>query len=859
MTCAGGTMPYDLVPGAFVAREQERKQVLGAVLARRGAAVVGPGGVGKTALLTAVTSQLGASRFEVVWTAATEASRQVPFGVFRGLLGVGGRLDHGQAYGLLRTELARRAGRRTPVLVIDDVHHLDDASAALTLSLAGDGNPRLVVSAQSGLPASDAVVALWKDSYLERLDIAPFGLADTARLVHALMDGAAAHPTVDLLYQWTGGNPLFLTELARHGRATRRLVSAGGLWWWRGPLSVPPRLAELFERELRGLDPRHQDALAAVALGEPLSLPVLEAVAPDVVESLEEQGLLCTVEIGGQILVRLGQPMLGAALRHRLPRLRRRRLAAALLDACTPSGPDPVTRARWQLDAHGPVDSALLIRAAETVCRQDPELACRFARRALERSSAAAVPLAHALVELGDTAQARKVLERTREAAATPSGRLRLATALAAHRCWADRDPAGASDELVALRAEATAPSAQAALDGVHALVLLFGGRTAAAARLAERVLHEAFHGPGVAAARLALAASLALTGRTADAATLAEDPSPDRALPSYLPDLATSLRAFAQLWPASGPLRPIDSRPLPRRAGQGLPPGGEGALLGGYLQWVSGRRTEAMARLREAVVQQAGGPRLFLTEASSWLAICLAEEQRPDCAEQAIAPCWADRVAVVPGQVHRAAAVIAAARGDSAGAAVSIRAAVDAAREAGCWAVEAEYLTCAAWLSPAGPPPAVLDRLTEVVRHVDAPRLVTGAEAVLALARGAGPELLDHAVRLDALGLSTQAWRLAERAAATLQKQGGSRRGDAVVLVGRLRERLGVTAPPAQPVALTTREVEIASLAAGGLSDRAISHRLAVSVRTVESHLTRIYRKLGVHSRRDLPPVLRG
>ncbi|MFC0850053.1 LuxR C-terminal-related transcriptional regulator [Streptomyces noboritoensis] len=847
-------MPYDLVPGTFVAREQERKQVLGAVLARKGAAVVGPAGVGRTALLTAVTAQLGVSRFEVVWTAATEASRQVPFGVFRGLLGVGGRLDHGQAYGLLGAELARRAGRRTPVLVIDDVHHLDDASAALTLSLAGDGNLRLVVSAQSGLPASDAVVALWKDSYLERFDIAPFGPADTGRLVHALMEGAAAHPTVDLLYQWTGGNPLFLTELVRHGRATRRLVSAGGLWWWRGPLSVPPRLAELFERELRGLDPRHQDALAAVALGEPLSLPVLEAVAPDVVESLEEQGLLCTVEIGGQILVRLGQPMLGAALRHRLPRLRRRRLAAALLDACTPSGPDPVTRARWQLDAHGPVDSALLIRAAETVCRQDPELACRFARRALERSSAAAVPLAHALVELGDTAQARKVLERTREAATTPSGRLRLATALAAHRCWADRDPAGAADELVALRAGATAPSAQAALDGVHALVLLFGGRTGAAARLAERVLHQASHGPGVAAARLALAASLALTGRTADAATLAEDPSPDRALPSYLPDLAPSLRAFAQLWPASDLRRPIGRRPV-----QGLPPGGEGALLGGYLQWVRGLRTDAMARLREAVVQQAGGPRLFLTEASSWLAICLAEEQRPDCAEQAIAPCWADRVAVVPGQVHRAAAVIAAARGDTAGAAVSMRAAVDAAREAGCWAVEAEYLTYAAWLGPAGPPPAVLDRLAEVVRHVDAPRLVTGAEAVLALARGAGTELLDHAVRLDALGLSTQAWRLAERAAATLQQQGGSRRGDAVVLVGRLRERLGVAPPPAQPVALTTREVEIASLAAGGLSDRAISHRLAVSVRTVESHLTRIYRKLGVHSRRDLPPVLRG
>lgn len=273
-------MPYDLVPGVFVARERERQRVLGAVLARRGAAVVGPGGVGKTALLAAVTARLGASRFAVVRTAATEAGRRVPFGAFRALLGDGGGLDEGRAYGLLRGELARRAGRRVPVLVIDDAHYLDDASAALTLSLAAEGGPRLVVTARPGLPAPDAVVALWKDGYPERLDLAPFGVADTARLVRALLDGAAARPTVELLHRWTGGNPLLLTELVRHGHATGHLVSGGGVWWRRGPLTAPPRLAELVERELRGLDPRHRDALAAVALGEPLPLPVLEKVVP---------------------------------------------------------------------------------------------------------------------------------------------------------------------------------------------------------------------------------------------------------------------------------------------------------------------------------------------------------------------------------------------------------------------------------------------------------------------------------------------------------------------------------------------------------------------------------------------------
>jgi DNA-binding NarL/FixJ family response regulator len=55
----------------------------------------------------------------------------------------------------------------------------------------------------------------------------------------------------------------------------------------------------------------------------------------------------------------------------------------------------------------------------------------------------------------------------------------------------------------------------------------------------------------------------------------------------------------------------------------------------------------------------------------------------------------------------------------------------------------------------------------------------------------------------------------------------------------------------------LTPREREVALLAAGGLSSPAIAERLVVSVRTVDNHLQRVYGKLGIGGRGELPAAL--
>jgi DNA-binding CsgD family transcriptional regulator len=55
----------------------------------------------------------------------------------------------------------------------------------------------------------------------------------------------------------------------------------------------------------------------------------------------------------------------------------------------------------------------------------------------------------------------------------------------------------------------------------------------------------------------------------------------------------------------------------------------------------------------------------------------------------------------------------------------------------------------------------------------------------------------------------------------------------------------------------LTASERRVAQLAADGATNREIAQRLFITVKTVDSHLTRTYRKLGISSRRELAVAL--
>jgi DNA-binding CsgD family transcriptional regulator len=85
---------------------------------------------------------------------------------------------------------------------------------------------------------------------------------------------------------------------------------------------------------------------------------------------------------------------------------------------------------------------------------------------------------------------------------------------------------------------------------------------------------------------------------------------------------------------------------------------------------------------------------------------------------------------------------------------------------------------------------------------------------------------------------------------------------GGAVLVAATSRERRDVppgavaddpTSSPAWTTELTGREVEVARLVTAGKTNREVAASLCVSVRTVEVHLSRIFRKLDVRSRSEL------
>ena len=132
---------------------------------------------------------------------------------------------------------------------------------------------------------------------------------------------------------------------------------------------------------------------------------------------------------------------------------------------------------------------------------------------------------------------------------------------------------------------------------------------------------------------------------------------------------------------------------------------------------------------------------------------------------------------------------------------------------------------------------------------------LLQGCGDRVELARALG----DTGQVLRGVGDGVRARLLVRRAYQLAQEAG------AHLLAERLLRRepgIGLGAPPAANTGepedgLSEAERRVAVLAAQGFTNRQISSKLYITVSTVEQHLTRVYRKLAVKRRTDLPARL--
>jgi DNA-binding NarL/FixJ family response regulator len=157
-----------------------------------------------------------------------------------------------------------------------------------------------------------------------------------------------------------------------------------------------------------------------------------------------------------------------------------------------------------------------------------------------------------------------------------------------------------------------------------------------------------------------------------------------------------------------------------------------------------------------------------------------------------------------------------------------------------------------------------VADRLRQLARECDSPLVSARARHALGRQTRQAGELAGAADDFEGMGAMLLAAEAAADAAQAFRRAGAPRAATAAAQrSGTLVAFCEGAATPGlvqadAVVPLSARELEIARLAAEGLSSKDIAERLYLSVRTVNNHLQSAYSKLGVSGRTELARSLR-
>ena len=338
----------------WVGRGRELRQIVAAMDASHAAAGVvltGPRGVGKTRIAGEALNRCEGA--EARWTAGTPAGRAVPLGALVDWVPDGVE-NPPHSMERVIAHLVGGATQRSVVVVVDDVHLPDDASAFLLHRIIDRRRAKVLLTARTGVEVPDAVAALSRAAVLQRIELPFLGRQESASLLASALGGAVDPVVARRVWTLTQGNVRYLRSLVEHHVSSGQLRRADGMWTWGSEPVIPDEVCELVEEEMGRPTDEVAEALDLLAVANRLPVRVLVGlVGPRAVEEAERRSLI-VADDGPEPVVHLVYPLFGEARRTRLGRIRLRRLrgtvAAVLCDQPEPSAAAIVQRALLLVD-----------------------------------------------------------------------------------------------------------------------------------------------------------------------------------------------------------------------------------------------------------------------------------------------------------------------------------------------------------------------------------------------------------------------------------------------------------------------------------------------------------------------------
>lgn len=860
-------------------RQSELRHLQRVVAEPAGALVlVGPPGVGKTRLATEALSLARRSGRHAEWAVATSSARSIPFGALAHLLPVpaGEHVDRSALLQRAGAALAELGGNGTPpLLIVDDAHLLDDASAVLLHQLAVHRDAGLVLTLRANEPAPDPVTALWKDELASRIDVPPLARPDVDALVEQTVGGPVAQRALDELWRLSRGNALFLREVLDGAMESGTLVAGEGMWELHGGLGPPSRLQELIDTRLATLADPERAAVEVLAFAEPLEFELVERVlgpsAPGAVEPLR---LVAHDQSEGRSVLRLAHPLYGDVMRARIPPERRRQLSRRLADALEALGTtrdDDVLRlATWRMEAGDRADAKLLVEAAEHALKlAEHRLAERLALAALavEDRYRVRLVLGKAIAWQGRWAEGDEHLARAGELADGDGAAARAALARSHSTLVWGRRPQEAAQLVHGAFEAITDENWRDELQAMSALIATFQGDLPTAVAAGRRVMQREDASDRAVRSTLSVAVfALVLSGGFAESEAWTErglalvDTDDDEHF--LAGDLLAAYRAMQRAYSGDVPAAVAEAEAGFRAAREAR---GERRDVSGpwgdvlcHLLILRGR-TATAARVGRETFDEVSERDPFvvcgMTVAGWAYAAALAGDDHETTrllAEVDATTLPGDSRPAIFADLARAR--LTALRGDVRGGAVL------AARR-GREVVGCGHLVWGAFLLHEavrlGSAREVTADLAAVAARVEGDLVATFARHARALAAGEAAGLESASADYERAGTALHAAEAAAQASGVHRREGslalaaqaGAR---SAVLLDRCE---GAALPWLRPelAELTGREREVAVRAARGSTSRTIAAHLGVSVRTVDNHLAAVYRKLALAGREEL------